>query len=112
MYVTWALDVLASSSSVFNISSNQQKHSFFVMYSVCGNGNTTIVFVRCIGSEKYFHLQQILKTDQGSVFNISSNQQILLDTLQLATGAVGLFSQWMTAVVHGYSVHALGQHFG
>ena len=37
---------------------------------------------------------------------------ILLYTLQLATGATGLFSQGVTAVVHGCSVHALGHNLG
>ena len=36
----------------------------------------------------------------------------LLDALQLATGATGLFSQGVTAVIHGCSVHALGHNLG
>ena len=42
-----------------------------------------------------------------NVTNSSFNQLVLLDTLQLATGATGLFSQLVTAVVHGHSVCAL-----
>ena len=33
---------------------------------------------------------------------------VLLNALQLAAGATGLFSQGVTAVVHGGFVHALG----
>ena len=44
-----------------------------------------------------------------SVTNISFILLVLLDTLQLATG---LFSQGATAVVHGYSTHALGPILG
>ena len=47
---------------------------------------------------------------QGSVTNISLLLLVLLGTFQLATGATGLFSQWVTAVVHGCSVHALGHN--
>ena len=36
----------------------------------------------------------------------------LLDALQLAAGATGLFSQGATAVVHGCSVRALGHNLG
>ena len=36
----------------------------------------------------------------------------LLNALQLAAGATGLFSQGVTAVVHGCSVHALGHNLG
>ena len=43
-----------------------------------------------------------------SVTSISLYQLVLLDTLQLAAGATGLFSQGVTAVVHGCSVRALG----
>ena len=46
------------------------------------------------------------------VTNISFYQLVLLNTLQLATGATGLFSQGVTAVVHGCSVHALGHNLG
>ena len=37
---------------------------------------------------------------------------VLLDALQLAAGATGLFSQGVTAVVHGCSIHALGHSLG
>ena len=37
------------------------------------------------------------------------NLLVLLDTLQLAAGATGLYSQGVTAVVHGCSICALGQ---
>ena len=43
------------------------------------------------------------------VTSISFNQLVLLYTLQLATEATGLFSQWVTAVLHGCSVHAGAQ---
>ena len=43
-----------------------------------------------------------------SVTSISLYQLVLLDALQLAAGATGLFSQGVTAVVHGCSVCALG----
>ena len=46
------------------------------------------------------------------VTNISLLLSVLLDTLQLATGATGLFSQGATAVVHGCSVRALGHNLG
>ena len=42
------------------------------------------------------------------VTSISLYQLVLLDALQLAAGATGLFSQGVTAVVHGCSVCALG----
>ena len=41
------------------------------------------------------------------VTNISLLLLVLLDALQLGTGATGLFSQGATAVVHGCSIHAL-----
>ena len=44
----------------------------------------------------------------ANVTSISLYQLVLLDALQLAAGATGLFSQGVTAVVHGCSVHALG----
>ena len=47
-----------------------------------------------------------------SVTSISLYQLVLLNALQLATGATGLFSQGATAVVHGCSVHALGHNLG
>ena len=37
---------------------------------------------------------------------------VLLNALQLAAGATGLFSQGVTAVVHGCSVRALGHNLG
>ena len=37
---------------------------------------------------------------------------VLLDALQLAAGATGLFSQEVTTVVHGCSIHALGHSLG
>ena len=43
-----------------------------------------------------------------SVTNISFTKLVLLDALQLVTGATGLWSQGVTAVVHGCSIHALG----
>ena len=46
------------------------------------------------------------------VTSISLLLLVLLDTLQLATGATGLWSQGMTAVVHGCSIHALGPILG
>ena len=42
------------------------------------------------------------------VTNISLLLLVLFDALQLAAGATGLFSQGVTAVVHGCSIHALG----
>ena len=47
-----------------------------------------------------------------SVTNISLILLVLLDTLQLAPGATGVFSQGVTAVVHGCSIHALGPILG
>ena len=47
-----------------------------------------------------------------SVTNISFILSVLLDTLQLATGATGLWSQGATAVVHGCSVRALDHNLG
>ena len=47
-----------------------------------------------------------------SVTNISFILSVLLDTLQLATGATGLWSQGVTAVVHGCSIRALGPILG
>ena len=47
-----------------------------------------------------------------SVTNISFILLVLLDTLQLATGATGLWSQGATAVTHGCSVHALVHNLG
>ena len=44
--------------------------------------------------------------------NISFNQLVLLNTLQLVTGVTGLFSQGATAVIHGCLVHALGHNLG
>ena len=46
------------------------------------------------------------------VTNISLILLALLDTLQLATGATGLWSQWATAVIHGCSIHAQGPILG
>ena len=46
------------------------------------------------------------------VTNISFILLVLLDTLQLATGATGLWSQGATAVSHGCSVRALGHNLG
>ena len=43
-----------------------------------------------------------------NVTNISLLLLVLLNALQLAAGAIGLFSQGVTAVVHGCSIHALG----
>ena len=43
-----------------------------------------------------------------SVTSIPLYQLVFLNTFQLAAGATGLFSQGVTAVVHGCSVHALG----
>ena len=47
-----------------------------------------------------------------SVTSISLYQLVLLDALQLAAGATGLFSQGVTAVVHGCSACALGHNLG
>jgi len=47
-----------------------------------------------------------------SVTNISFILSVLLDTLQLATGATGLWSQGATAVTHGCSIRALGPILG
>ena len=47
-----------------------------------------------------------------SVTSISLYQLVLLDALQLATGATRLFSQGVTAVVHGCSLHALVHNLG
>ena len=47
-----------------------------------------------------------------SVTSISLYQLVLLDVLQLAAGATGLFSQGVTAVVHGCSVRALDHNLG
>ena len=46
------------------------------------------------------------------VTNISLLLLVLLDTLQLATGTTGLWSQGATAVIHGCSIHALGPILG
>ena len=54
----------------------------------------------------------ILQNWFSFVTSISLYQLVLLDALQLATGATGLFSQGVTAVVHGCSVRALGHNFG
>ena len=40
------------------------------------------------------------------------NSIVLLNALQLVTGATGLWSQGATAVNHGCSVHALGSGYG
>ena len=47
-----------------------------------------------------------------SVTNVSLLLLVLLDTLQLATGAAGLSSQGPTAVVHGCSIRTLGHNLG
>ena len=47
-----------------------------------------------------------------SVTNISLILLVLLGTLQSATGATGLYSQGVTAVVHGCSIRALGPIVG
>ena len=47
-----------------------------------------------------------------SVTNTSFILSVLLDTLQLATGATGLWSQGTTAVIHGCSIRALGPILG
>ena len=47
-----------------------------------------------------------------SVTNISLILLVWFNTLQLATGATGLWSQGATAVVHGCSIHALGPILG
>ena len=44
--------------------------------------------------------------------NISFKLLVLLDTLQLATGATGLYSQGVTAVVHGCFICAVGPIVG
>ena len=49
---------------------------------------------------------------QICVTNISFKLLVLLDTLELATGATGLYSQGATAVVHGCSIRALGPTIG
>ena len=49
---------------------------------------------------------------QWTVTNISFYQLVLLNTSQLVAGATGLFSQGMTAVVHGCSIRALGPIVG
>ena len=46
------------------------------------------------------------------VTNITFNQLVLLDTLQLVAGATGFLSQGVTAVVHVCSVCALGRISG
>ena len=45
-----------------------------------------------------------------SVTNISLLLLVLLDALQLAAGATGLFSQGVTEIVHWCSIHALGHN--
>ena len=45
---------------------------------------------------------------QICVTSISLLLLVLLDALQLTAGATGLFSQGVTVVVHGCSIHALG----
>ena len=50
--------------------------------------------------------------NEHSVTNISFVLLVLLNTLQLATGATGLFSQGATVVVLGCSTHALGPILG
>ena len=49
---------------------------------------------------------------EHDVTNISLILLVLLDTLQLATGATGLWSQGATAVVHGCPICALGPIVG
>ena len=49
---------------------------------------------------------------KGSVTSVSLYQLVLLDALQLAAGATGLFSQGVTAVIHECSVRALGHNLG
>ena len=54
-------------------------------------------------------------SSENRIQNVTSNslyQLVLLDALQLAAGATGLFSQGVTAVVHGCSVRALGHNLG
>ena len=46
------------------------------------------------------------------VTNISLILLVRFDTLQLATGATGLWSQGATAVIHGCSIRALGPILG
>ena len=46
------------------------------------------------------------------VTNISFYQLVLLNTLKLVAGATGLFSQGVTAIVHGCSICALGPVLG
>ena len=48
----------------------------------------------------------------AGVTNISFNQLVLLDTLQLAAGATGLFSQEATAAIQGCSAHGLDPFLG
>ena len=59
--------------------------------------------------DRYYYGDHWSDTDSDDfVSSISFYQLVLLDALQLAAGATGLFSQGVTAVVHGCSVHALG----
>ena len=64
-----------------------------------------------IGRCKYLiatFVWNVLLFSKQLVTSISLYQLVLLDALQLAAGATGLFSQGVTAVVHGCSVRALG----
>ena len=47
------------------------------------------------------------RVKEQNVTNISLLLLVLLNALQLVTGATGFFSQGATAVVHGYSICAL-----
>ena len=53
-----------------------------------------------------------LNTKYHNITSISLYQLVLLDALHLPTGATGLFSQGVLAVVHGCSVCALGHNVG
>ena len=55
-----------------------------------------------------FIYQAQININIGTVTSISLYQLVPLDALHLAAGATGLFSQGVTAVVHGCSVRALG----
>ena len=69
-------------------------------YSLDGSGNYMRLVVFDVLVDKGYL--------QICVTNISFYQLVLLDTLQLAAGATGLFCQGATVVVHGCSICVLG----
>ena len=66
------------------------------------------VLATCLSNGQDQDLLKMLFWNYLCVTSISLYQLVLLNALQLAAGATSLFSQGVTAVVHGCSVRALG----